>query len=213
MSTPALVPVVAGKAASFRCEAHYHGMGRQTKLPDFAFALPAGAHMAAHGTLRCSRSGAPPGLRSVSATCPKPAPVAAWLFLLLSGAQFASAQLFSYGAKAGVPLTNFLGTPASSYTGSINRYAIGGTVEARLPWNLAIEVDGIYRHYGYSGGPWLADKTSTGDWEFPILAKYRFAKGAVRPYADAGFAIDTLSGTSQTESFAIPLTRLLHHTR
>lgn len=133
--------------------------------------------------------------------------MAVCLFLPLSGARLASAQSFSFGVKAGVPLTNFLITPpASAYTSSINRYAVGGTVEARLPWNLAIEIDGIYRHYGYSGGPWTADKTSTGDWEFPILVKYRFAKGPVRPYADAGLAVDTLTGTTQTTTFVVPLT-------
>jgi hypothetical protein len=136
----------------------------------------------------------------MSSPFPKPATVAVCLFLPLLGAPRASAQLFLYGVKAGVPLTKFLDTPTSIYASSINRYAIGGTVEARLPWNLAIEIDGIYRHYGYSAGPYTADKTSTGDWEFPILAKYRFARGSVRPYADAGIAIGTLSGTTQTET-------------
>ena len=73
----------------------------------------------------------------------KPAAVAAGLFVLLSVALPARAQRFSLGVEAGVPLTDFTSTPNGVYQNSINRYAIGATVEARLPWNLAIEADGI----------------------------------------------------------------------
>ena len=35
-------------------------------------------------------------------------------------------------------------------------------------------------------------KTTGNDWEFPLLAKYRFHLKAVRPYVDAGIAWETL---------------------
>ena len=39
-----------------------------------------------------------------------------------------------------------------------------------------------------------------GDWEFPLLVKYRFPAKVVRPYVDAGVAWDTLTGATNTLS-------------
>jgi opacity protein-like surface antigen len=39
--------------------------------------------------------------------------------------------------------------------------------------------------------------TSADAWEFPLLLKYRFGPKIVRPYVDAGFAWDTLTGLKQ----------------
>jgi hypothetical protein len=120
-----------------------------------------------------------------------------------SGGRAASAQLFSVGAKAGVPISNFLeASPEQSpgdYDPAANRYIIGGTAEIRLPLGFGVEIDALYRHYGYSGGQYYtADKTSAGDWEFPALVKYRLRGKLLRPFVDAGAAVDTLSGLTQT---------------
>src|ERR1035441_6972095 len=125
------------------------------------------------------------------------------LVILLAAARVGSAQLFSFGAKAGVPITNFLEGPVNAYTSytykpSVNPYIIGATAEVHLPFGFGIEIDALYRHFGYSGGPYTADKTTTGDWEFPGLVKYRFPGKALRPFADAGLAVDTLTGSTQT---------------
>jgi hypothetical protein len=122
-----------------------------------------------------------------------------------------SAQLFSAGVKAGVPATNFLGN-ADYYSPTMNRYIVGGTVELRLPLGLGVEVDALYRHYGYSGGSYTSDKTTMGDWEFPILAKYRLPGRILRPFVDAGPAVDTLSGTSQTTSLLLTDNQLVTNT-
>src|SRR5215475_5974927 len=119
------------------------------------------------------------------------------LFLLFSGA--AVAQPFGVGIKGGVPMTDFVdavnqGTPNLSYVVRTNRYVVGPMAELRLPFGFGVEVNALYRHYSFSGTP---GSVTTGAWEFPLLAKYKFKAPFVRPYVAAGVAWDKLSGLSQ----------------
>jgi opacity protein-like surface antigen len=128
------------------------------------------------------------------------------LFLLTLSAISAFSQPFSFGVKAGVPVTDFLSTvqgPNFGFNSTTNRYIVGPTVELRLPFGLGIELDALYRHLNYTGTSFGIDvatsSSTTGNaWEFPLLAKYRFPSKIVRPYVDAGVAWDTLSGLTQT---------------
>ena len=128
------------------------------------------------------------------------------LFPLLLGACSLGAQPFSFGLKAGVPLTNSLSTfqdfPFSSSTAN-NRYIVGPMVELRLPFGLGVEFDALYRRVNYNDSFFAiaastASRTTANAWEFPLLAKYRFPSKIVRPYVEAGIAWDTLSGLIQT---------------
>jgi len=128
------------------------------------------------------------------------------LFLLLFGAAAAFSQPFSFGVKAGVPLTDFLSTvqsPNFGFNSNTKRYIVGPTVELRLPFGLGIELDALYRRLDYTSSANLVDVFISGNttgnaWEFPLLAKYRFPSKGLRPYVDAGIAWDTLSGLTQT---------------
>ena len=134
------------------------------------------------------------------------------LVVLLSVSALAiRAQSFSFGIKAGVPLTGFFGgsgTAQYPYTSDTSRYLIGPTVELRLPFGLGVEFDALYRQYSYAGlgftpAPGIhlqysAENAGAGAWEFPLLAKYRFPSKVVRPFVDAGIAWNTLSGLSAT---------------
>lgn len=125
------------------------------------------------------------------------------LALFFFGA-IAVAQPFSFGVKAGVPLTSFVDVvqnmTAQNTTG---RFIIGPTVELRLRLGFGIEADALYRHYGFNSfinaaAVFQAPTAGrTGAWEFPLLAKYRFPTRVVRPYVDAGVAWDTLMGLRQ----------------
>jgi outer membrane protein W len=82
--------------------------------------------------------------------------------------------------------------------------------ELRLPLGLGVEFDALYRHLHFTGSGNLVDvfttsRTSAGDWEFPLLLKYRFHFPVVRPYVEAGVAWDTLTGLKQTISESIPI--------
>jgi hypothetical protein len=128
---------------------------------------------------------------------------------LILAAAAASAQPFSYGVKGGMPLTDFVDAARAQNINSsttTNRYIVGVTGEARLPFGLGVEVDVLYRHFRYSQSSGISSittnitniDTTSGAWEFPILAKYRFKGKILRPFVDGGVAWDKLSGLTQT---------------
>jgi opacity protein-like surface antigen len=132
------------------------------------------------------------------------------LLVLLLTATPAFSQLFSFGLKGGVPLTDFVDAASGTNpTGFIdfathtNRYLIGPTGELHLPFGFSVEVDILYRHVNYqesaqAGDVLMSSSTTANDWEFPLLGKYRFLRTKfVRPYVDAGVSFDTLQGLSQ----------------
>jgi hypothetical protein len=121
--------------------------------------------------------------------------------LLLCASSLALAQPFGAGIKIGLPLTDFLNTVSSQTATTTDRYVVGPMVELRLPAGLGIEFDALYRHFDYTNviGSTVNAVTSTGhsgDWEFPLLAKYKFPSHIVRPYVEAGVAWDTLMGVT-----------------
>jgi opacity protein-like surface antigen len=132
------------------------------------------------------------------------------LFLLLFSSSAALAQPFGFGIKGGVPMTDFVdavssSTPNLSYVVNTNRYVVGPMAELRLPFGLGVEINALYRHYGFSGAP---GSVSTGAWQFPLLAKYRFKAPIVRPYVAAGVAWDKLSGLTETIASAVKTSTL-----
>ena len=129
--------------------------------------------------------------------------------LLILAAAAACAQPFSYGVKGGMPMTDFVDVARAqniNASTTTNRYIVGVTGEARLPFGLGVEVDVLYRHFRYNSSSGVSNLTSNitnidttaGAWEFPILAKYRFKGKILRPFVDGGVAWDKLSGLTQT---------------
>jgi len=113
------------------------------------------------------------------------------------------AQPFSAGLKVGLPLTEFLNTVNGVSSTTTNRYLLGAEADLHLPLGLGVEFDAIYRHFDYtnpigSGVNAVTSTGSAGNWEFPLLAKYRFPSKIIRPYVEAGVAWDTLTGVSTT---------------
>ena len=125
---------------------------------------------------------------------------------LISPLTFAG-QIFSVGIKAGVPFTDaFSSFTSGSYNSFSNskNYIVGPTVELHLPLGLSAEVDALYRPLSFSArstslssfllGTATASTTDFSSWEFPILAKYRFAIPLVKPYVEAGPSFRTVGG-------------------
>jgi opacity protein-like surface antigen len=114
----------------------------------------------------------------------------------------------SFGVKAGVPITDAFNTvkgDQSSYFTNTKRYLIGPTFELHLPLQFSIEVDALYRRLGYDyyepqpGGAVFAN-TTANSWQFPILVKWAFLPGPVRPFVDVGASVQHVSGIEQIQS-------------
>ena len=121
--------------------------------------------------------------------------------LLLCACSVALAQPIGAGVKVGLPLTDFLNTVNGQTSSTTNRYLVGPMIELRLPAGLGVEFNALYRHFDYTNvvGSTVNAVTSTGSsgaWEFPLVAKYKFHSHIVRPYVEAGVAWDTLSGVT-----------------
>lgn len=121
-------------------------------------------------------------------------------FLLILPA-VACAQPFSAGVKVGAPFTNAvsIASGASSVdTVSSNGYVIGAYGEVRIPGGFSIEVDALYRSFSYfQGSPFVTGSSgSNGNWEFPVMAKYKLLKsGPVKPYIEGGLVLSHLTGS------------------
>jgi hypothetical protein len=72
-------------------------------------------------------------------------------------------------------------------------------VELHLPFDFSIEFDALYRgsqgatSFAYNPLPTTSSvlfnsNQKTKAWDFPLLLKYRFLKGPVRPFLSAGYA-------------------------
>jgi hypothetical protein len=131
----------------------------------------------------------------------------------------AYAQPFSLGVIGGASLTEDFqnydrdvgyGYTALAYS-TPYRWMAGGTAEARLPFHLSVEVDGIFHELEFSTQvlgnglkPYLVP-AHVVTWEFPILVKYRFPLPAqfstwsrVKPFIDAGPAFRSAGNLSWT---------------
>jgi hypothetical protein len=118
-------------------------------------------------------------------------------FLLILPA-IACAQPFSAGIKVGVPLTDAASILVQPSLGpetevDTNRYVIGPYGEVRLPGGFSIEVDALYRSFSYTQNTFSG---SVGNWEFPVMAKYKLLKsGPVKPYIEGGLLLSHLTGS------------------
>jgi hypothetical protein len=122
------------------------------------------------------------------------------------------------GFKVGVPVTDMFsasntsvfnsGIPGSSYTSGVPRYTFGLTGEFRLPKQLRLEVDGLYKRAGFANsGPFAGttdlfyQSTSLNVWEVPVLIKKNITVGRVHPFVDIGASLRHISGITQNGAF------------
>jgi hypothetical protein len=98
---------------------------------------------------------------------------------------------FDFGVKGGVPFTDVLRS-AGVINGlttltKTDDYLIGPVAELRIPFEFAIEVDGIYRGTQYHLITNDVPTNISGNaWEIPYLAKFRFPIPLLKPFVSAG---------------------------
>lgn len=135
------------------------------------------------------------------------------LLLSLPLAAFAAGPI-DIGVKGGVALNDLRdtvdavqGNPLSFFSGN-RRIAVGPTFELNLPGEFSIEVDVLWRRYQAGADspatrnllPFVTRATGNS-FEFPVLLKYKFSEGLVRPYLVGGGAFRRLTGLSQVTQF------------
>lgn len=130
------------------------------------------------------------------------------ILLSLVSATVALAQPIGAGVKGGWIPTDWTGIPSTrpAFDDRSGHYTVGPYVEVRLPFSLAVEVDALYRPYGYRSADGIAGivTSSTVDarsWEFPVLGKYRIPLQvlSVKPFVLAGVTFRNV-GTIHTVS-------------
>jgi hypothetical protein len=120
-----------------------------------------------------------------------------WIQTFLYSFVFAGlvhAQPVVAGLKIGVPFTDaFQNQPfptVATLTASSNSYTLGPFVEVRLPLHLSLEADALYRGLHYTN---VIGSASSGEWDFPVVAKYKLLKGPIKPYLEGGLDFSHLS--------------------
>ncbi|MBI4902543.1 MAG: outer membrane beta-barrel protein [Acidobacteria bacterium] len=117
--------------------------------------------------------------------------------LPLAGQTRASVWLTG-GVKLGAPINDPSSRSSVFETYTQSRWTGGPAVELHLPYRFAVEFDALYRTYRQHTSypfPFGADLNpyqvtgvrKTGAWDLPLLLKYRFRVGALRPFVSAGY--------------------------
>lgn len=123
-----------------------------------------------------------------------------WLAPICAAA--AHAQAFSVGVLGGGAFNDVVnGASAGNFAAVANsgNFTVGPSFRVNLPVSLRVEVDALYRPYGFTfqGSQGSTYPVSAQQWRFPVLLQYRF-KGAplVHPFVEAGLSFDRLAGIS-----------------
>jgi len=104
----------------------------------------------------------------------------------------AHAELFSFGAKIGLPLGDayrIASASNSSFTSDATQYTVGAMAELHLPLGFGVEGNILYNRFNFNTENLVNSfsKSNSHSFEFPILVKYRLANiGPVRPFVGAG---------------------------
>jgi hypothetical protein len=111
----------------------------------------------------------------------------------LACAPRAAAQPFGVGLKLGATLTNAVSSAESASIPNSTNFIWGPYLELGLPLGFAVEADALYFPGLYSA----AAGGGGSAWQFPILAKFRFLPGPVRPYIEGGPAFSHISDVKE----------------
>lgn len=118
----------------------------------------------------------------------------------------AAAQPFGVGVRIGSTLTNAISSAESESIPNSANIVVGPYVEVRLPFGFSVEGDALFYPGLYGNAP-----SGGSMWQFPILAKYKFLKGPIRPYIEGGpsfshvYDVSTLPDILHSSNYGITL--------
>jgi hypothetical protein len=126
---------------------------------------------------------------------------------IVLGVSAASAQSLSVGLIGGANFKDVVNAAtAGNYkvVSNSDNFTIGPSLRVNLPASFRVEVDALYRPYGFNYVGATTTNVSAQQWRFPVLLQYRFSGAAiVHPYVEAGLSFDHLSGISAAAKSAI----------
>jgi hypothetical protein len=104
----------------------------------------------------------------------------------------------SYGFKVGSPLNDPSSQVNLQSTFQQSRWTGGPTVELHLPYRFAVEFDALFwtnrvnstfnSQFGSNLNSFVITSfQKTNAWDLPLLLKYRFPIGRIRPFVTAGY--------------------------
>jgi hypothetical protein len=134
-----------------------------------------------------------------------------FLFLVLTTS--VAGQQVAAGVKAGVPLLDAFevnpSLPFFRYTFNTKRYMVGPSADVALPLRLRFEADAIYTRLDYDSTAMGIDTftrsaTRANSWQFPLLLKKEISLGRVRPFAEVGYGLRHVTGTSHIVNIVFP---------
>lgn len=117
-------------------------------------------------------------------------------------------SIFSIGVMGGAPFTDVINSgnqPGYLFSSKSTNYTIGPAFQVNLPLNLRLEIDALYRPYDFAATSNVTTPPVTGlapsnvsasQWSFPMLAQYRFRFPIVKPFVEAGLAVNHLADIS-----------------
>jgi hypothetical protein len=120
---------------------------------------------------------------------------------VLLAARLTTAQEFSFGIKAGLPVNAILSASEGAAATTFH-YTIGPTAELGLSHRISVDVDLLYKRFAldFSIPPPAAMATprlsrATGNrWEIPLFVKYSIARRTPRPFVELGFSFNHIAG-------------------
>jgi hypothetical protein len=115
----------------------------------------------------------------------------------------AGAQSISVGVRGGVPLSDaFEAVPgALSFRNLPHRWTAGPTIEVRLPFSLGVTFDALYSRVEYERVDGTG-RESGGQWDFPLMLRYRAGVGPVRPFVAGGGSFNAITDVTAPTSNA-----------
>jgi hypothetical protein len=132
--------------------------------------------------------------------------------LLFSASLAFGGDLFTIGVKAGVPLEEAFDAASNGnvrYITNTKHYTVGPELDINLPLGLAVEVDALYRRLDYESfnnevDAFVHSATTANAWDFPVLLKWGFKHGPIRPYIGAGPTFRGVTNIKQIQQFFLP---------
>ena len=130
-------------------------------------------------------------------------------FALIVPALACAAGPLSFGIKGGVPFTDAFQAATSGNLSNVTSnklWTLGPELDVHLPFGLGVEIDALYRRINFESTSSFPNSsihaaTTANSWSFPLLLKYKFVPGPIRPYVSAGPTFRGISNVKQVVSF------------